>query len=640
MDRNIRLTINGIPVDAEPGDTILEAARRAGIAIPTLCHKDGLPPAGSCFICAVRIEGWPGLWPSCATPVQNGQTVTTDSEEIRACRKAAIELLLSDHIGDCVAPCVRACPARLDIPRMNRLIKEKKIPEALAVIRQALPLPRTLGRICGRYCERACRRTPSGGAVAICGLTRFAADIGGCRSHLPVRRSSSGRRVAIVGAGAAGLSAAWFLLLAGYDCAVFEAEDRAGGLLRLIPGFRLPENTLDADIADIVSLGADLRTGVRVGRDIDLNALRRTYDAVLFSDGGRREAPAAFLAEGAADGLCFLRDLSGAPTPLRGTVIVIGTGAAASDVSRSAVRLGARRVLLLAPDTPGLDSPEAEAVSAAAAEGVSATRVRHVEIARAGSRFSVRYRTKETTTVIECESVIAVPERLPSDSRAREEGVFTAGEAVFGRLSAVHAIADGKRAAEKIVRYLSASPAAEEKPQIFVSMGRLSDEEERRFRAGFSERERHSQPALPPEEAVRSFREVSDNFSPEDATGEADRCLQCSCLAETDCLLRHLATEYGAHTRTFRGERRKFERDTSHPQVVYEPGKCILCGRCVRMAELLGVRPGFGFSGRGFHTKVCAPFGSNVREGLGDAAAACADVCPTGALRRRREPPK
>ena len=112
----IKLTIDDRQVEAAAGQTILKAAHKVGIAIPTLCHVEGFEPSASCFLCAVKIEGRPNLWPSCATPVAEGMVVVTDSEEVRAARKTSLELLLSDHAGDCVGPCRTGCPARLDIP--------------------------------------------------------------------------------------------------------------------------------------------------------------------------------------------------------------------------------------------------------------------------------------------------------------------------------------------------------------------------------------------------------------------------------------------------------------------------------------------------------------------------------------------
>ena len=120
----VTLEINGRKIEVEEGTTILEAASNAGIRIPTLCKVENFPPAASCFLCAVKIEGRRTLAPSCATPVENGMIVYTDSDEVRAARKTALELLLSDHVGDCIGPCRTGCPARMDIPGFITKIAE------------------------------------------------------------------------------------------------------------------------------------------------------------------------------------------------------------------------------------------------------------------------------------------------------------------------------------------------------------------------------------------------------------------------------------------------------------------------------------------------------------------------------------
>jgi ferredoxin len=202
-------------------------------------------------------------------------------------------------------------------------------------------------------------------------------------------------------------------------------------------------------------------------------------------------------------------------------------------------------------------------------------------------------------------------------------GLFAAGDLVLNARAAVRAVASGRAAAVSIDQYLSGRPFRPEPQELLVRMGRLSEAEEHAFQG---------EGAAPPRTG-----EWPDSPAREDAIAEARRCLQCDCLARDDCRLRQLATEHGASTSRFRGERRGFSRDDSHPAVVFEPGKCVACGLCVRQAEKTGARPGLTFTGRGFSGRVAVPFGGNVAAGLGEAALACAAVCPTGALRPRRQ---
>jgi len=255
----MRLKIDGREAVVEEGTTILEAARRLAIRIPTLCHVDGFPPSASCFLCAVEIEGRATLAPSCATPAADGMVVCTDSDEIRACRKTALELLMSDHVGDCIGPCRTGCPARLDIPGFATLMAEGDFRRAAEVASDYLTLPASLGRICPRLCEERCHRCEAGEPLSVGSLHRLAGDrdIDSEARYVPRKQKASGKRVAIVGAGPAGLAAAYHLLRRGHGATVFDAHPAPGGMLRwAIPEFRLPRRGLEKEIEVIRELGA------------------------------------------------------------------------------------------------------------------------------------------------------------------------------------------------------------------------------------------------------------------------------------------------------------------------------------------------------------------------------------------------
>jgi len=208
----IKLRIDGREVSVQPGATILDAARKLGIHIPTLCYIESGPPFGSCMVCAVKVSGLDRFVPSCATKATEGMIVESETDEVYGVRRRALELLLGDHLGDCIAPCEAACPAHMAIPRMIRLI---------AAGRVAAP------------CEKACRRGGLDEAVSICLLKRFAAeeDLAG-EPWLPECCPPSGRSVAIIGAGPAGLAAAYHLVQRGHACTLFDAHQQAGGALR------------------------------------------------------------------------------------------------------------------------------------------------------------------------------------------------------------------------------------------------------------------------------------------------------------------------------------------------------------------------------------------------------------------------
>ncbi len=286
----VSLTIDGRRISVAPGTTVLDAAQWLGIRIPTMCHVPGIEPASSCFLCAVQIEGRRTLSPACGMPVAEGMVVVTQSEDVRTARKMALELLLSDHAGECVAPCAAECPAGLDIPGFVYGIATGDMRRSMEVIADRLALPGSLGRICPRLCERQCRRCDLDQGLAIGALHRYVADLdSGAAHYLPPRAPSTGKSVAIVGAGPAGLAAAYYLLQQGHACTLFDAHPLPGGMLRYgIPANRLPKDALDAEIDAVRRLGARFRMGERWGEHFTLAGLRERHDAVFVAIGAQR----------------------------------------------------------------------------------------------------------------------------------------------------------------------------------------------------------------------------------------------------------------------------------------------------------------------------------------------------------------
>jgi len=271
-------------VSVAKGSTLLDAARQAGIEIPTLCW---LPRGGtwaSCLLCSVEIKGMRRLVPSCATPAQDGQVVFTDSDVVLNHRKMALELLLSDHVGDCIAPCQSGCPAHLDVPAMNRAILDGDLARAGAIVKDTIPLPATLGRICPTPCEGRCRRKGEDGALSVCLLKRHVGDheVSIKEPYIPPTAPDTGRRVAVIGAGPAGLSAAYFLRRHGHAVEVFDEHEEPGGALRYeIPADRLPREVLDAEIDVIKRMGAVFHQNVRV----EVAEKLAEFDAVIIAIG-------------------------------------------------------------------------------------------------------------------------------------------------------------------------------------------------------------------------------------------------------------------------------------------------------------------------------------------------------------------
>ncbi|MEI7937089.1 MAG: FAD-dependent oxidoreductase [Verrucomicrobiota bacterium] len=682
----MKLTIDGHPASVPPGTTILAAARTLGLAVPTLCHVEGFDPSASCFLCAVKIEGRPNLWPSCATPVAEGMIVINDSDEVRAARKTSIELLLSDHAGDCVGPCKTGCPAHLDIPNFIERISAGDTKQATEIVTNDLTLPASLGRVCPRLCEERCRQCEVKDALSIRNLHRFVADLGQRASAAPVSGNGApakaaggtptqpSKRVAIVGAGPAGLAAAHHLLRKGHGAVLFDAHPHAGGMLRYgIPAFRLPRQVLDAEIGMIRDLGAEFRLGKRLGRDFTLGDLRRDFDAVFLAIGAQGSrglgCPGEELATPALE---FLEKLADGPAPTVGSdVIVVGGGNTAMDACRCAVRLGAKSVRVLYRRSRREMPCLMEEVEAAEAEGVK------IEFLIS----PLRLERKDGKLVLTCQrmelgapdasgraSSLAIPDshfEVPAtcviaaigqsvDSQPLDgaevalskwgiaadpktlgtnlPGVFAGGDAVTGPDLAVRAVAAGKLAAASIDQYLSGKKVIGSPAAVNVVLGKLSEDELAVFLRGIDQAPRAPMPHLPIEKRRTTFEEVELGFSPEAATRESRRCLGCGCGKAIPCRLRQFATEYGVDPQRFVGERRHFARDTSHPEITFEPGKCIICGACVQVAAQAGEELGLSFIGRGFQVSVAGPFDRPMAAALRKSARRAAEVCPTGAI--------
>jgi len=283
----MKLTIDQREVEVPPGATLLDAARTLGIDVPTLCHVEGYEPSTSCLVCMVKVRASGRLVPACATKAEEGMEVESETPEVHQVRRTALELLLSDHVGDCLAPCHFTCPAHMNIPLMLRQIGAEELREAIVTVKRDIALPAVLGRICPKPCEKGCRRSGADGAVAVCSLKRLVADmdLASAEPYLPPCLPQSGKRVAIVGAGPSGLSAAYYLRQEGHAVTVFDARGEAGGRLRGEAPEELPREILDGEIELILRLGIEFRPNTRLGHEITLEQICGQFDAVLLACG-------------------------------------------------------------------------------------------------------------------------------------------------------------------------------------------------------------------------------------------------------------------------------------------------------------------------------------------------------------------
>ncbi len=279
----IKLKINNKEIQVEEGTSVMKAAQKMGFDIPNLCWHDELEHFTSCMLCMVK-DGLTGrLLPSCSVNAVEGMEIITEDEEVKESRKTALDLLLSEHTGDCEAPCQVACPAHMNIPLMNRLIAAGKFDESLEVVKRDIALPAVLGRICPAPCEGACHRKSVDQPVSICLLKRFVGYEGEAPEIIPAK--STGKKVAVIGAGPAGLAAAYYLQLKGVQVTLLDKNEKAGGLLRTeINDEVLPKEVLDKEIDAILKTGVDFQGGKTIDATI-FETLKKDYDAVVVATG-------------------------------------------------------------------------------------------------------------------------------------------------------------------------------------------------------------------------------------------------------------------------------------------------------------------------------------------------------------------
>ncbi len=297
-----KLTIDGKHVEVDEEVTLLQAAELVGAEIPTLCHAPGVRPRTSCMVCVVKDTASGRMLPACSAKAEDGMVIETMNDEVRSARREVLQLLLSEHLGDCEAPCRRACAASLDIPLMLRYIKKGDMASAATIARRDLVMPTTLGWVCKAPCEKSCRRAGYDEAVSIRELHRRTAEEA-LENGLSAPRcgTATGKRVAVVGAGPAGLAAASVLLRGGHACHIFEKADQPGGRFRELPEDALPKRVLDGEINLLRQMGVTFETRCEIGVARPFEQLHEEYDAVIVTAGEHNlDARATFIAGPAA----------------------------------------------------------------------------------------------------------------------------------------------------------------------------------------------------------------------------------------------------------------------------------------------------------------------------------------------------
>lgn len=512
----INIKINNKDYKVEEGTMVLEVARENGIKIPTMCYIAGLTNNPSCMVCLVLDKDTGKLEPSCALPVSEGMNIQTDNEEIHHARKEALELLLSDHVGDCEAPCQPSCPAGMDIPLMNRYIHDKDYQKAIHVIKTDIAIPLILGDICPAPCEKACRRVPIDDAVSICHLKKHVAlhDLRSNSPFIPEKKKKTGKKVAVIGSGPAGISCAYYLVSDGHDCVIFDKNKQPGGTLRYdIPDEDLPKDHLNLEIEHLINLGIEFRTNTIVTPELFNDTLKKDFDAIVFATGNFE-------------------------------------GSNLSEFGFEKTNFGVR----------------------------------------------VNRKTYELTN----------------------DGIFACGNNIRSRRMAITSAAQGKATARSVGEFLN---------------GKVPSGAKRRFNSKFGKLHQSEYNEYLKESVSRKRINELPEFTIDQATNEASRCMHCDCRMPESCLLRVYSDQYDVERNNFAfSPRNMVKKFTEHSSIIFEPEKCIKCNICVEICEKKGDKIGFTNIGRGMDMVINVPIGHSISEIPDATAIECAKNCPTSAI--------
>lgn len=608
-----------------------------------------------------------------------GMKIYTKSENLGNFRKYRLKELLEDHQADCTAPCSRTCPADVDIQAYLKQVSVGNYKAAYEIILDRNPLPAICGRICPHPCEAACRRNLVDSAVAINPVKRFVADLIEQEEPTFSEVERTGKRLAIIGGGPSGLSAAFFAARKGHEVTLFEKQEKAGGMMRYgIPSYRLPENILDREIHRIEKAGVTIKTGKSLGRHFRLEDLQKDFDAVYLSVGSWEASSMRVEGEKAAGirpGIHYLELVTkGREARNDGHIVVVGGGNTAIDCARTALRNGASKVTLVYRRTREEMPAELYEVEEAMEEGIEmlflaapnnivlgdnnhikGLGIQMMELGKpdkSGRRRPIPIEGSES--FLACDMIISavgqktnidylwddLPVRMNKwgdidiNERTMEtsaKGIFSGGDCVTGPATVIQAICGGRQAAESMDHYVTHGYAQLPDGQYSCYMESFEDLPKHEF-AGRTKSPRVEIHSAEIKARKETFNEVEYAISADQAMTESGRCLSCGCSQEKNCSLRSAASESNITYSKVRKVSNYLPLEEDHPFIRRNHNKCIGCGACVNACTNLVGMDVLAMTSLNGQFKVTTKTGKSLMETSCIACGQCVNVCPCGAL--------
>jgi formate dehydrogenase major subunit len=682
----MKITINGKEIPAQESITILEAAEQAGIYIPTLCHVRGKNADQPCGLCIVEVEGSEPPVRSCDTRIQEGMSISTDSEVLKELRQERLAILAETHFGDCKAPCNLTCPGQINVQGYIAHVAKGQYEEGLRLVMERNPFPFSVGRVCPRFCETKCRRVLLEEPIAINHIKRFLADW--CMTHnidlrIP-KESATGKKVVVIGGGPSGLTGAYFLARKGHDVTVFEAAPELGGMLRYgFPEFKIPRAVLDYEINTLLKLGITVKAGQKWGVDYTLKDLKDAgYDAILIAIGNPVDKPLE-IPGGTLPGVMgsseFLKKITtGEAVDFGKRVVVLGCNNIAVEAARALVRSGVEEAIIIDPrpkdETPAhqrnIEDAEREGVTfmdlaspvriseSETGLDIELTRMELGEPDKRGKRNPVEI--PGSNMHLQVGAVIysmgkmatqdgfaggALEESLeltpagninanPRTFLTNLDGIYAAGDATSGPRSVIQAVVGGRRAAENIHAQIMDVEREAGESRFNFSRGKTFDSVDPQTFAGIHSQPREKMMQREPASSIRDFDEVKLGFNEEMARKEAARCLSCGCTAFDRCDLKALSIGHDINlNKTGMGKTPLYDKDASHPAIVVDLNKCIFCQRCFNSCPYDALElSASGFDEKGRAQSITLRFNEKCV-----SCGKCVDNCSTGALNKKEQ---